>query len=158
MNLLIYSFRVKGLLPAGWASATLISSRINNPADPNTAKLAFGDEHEAVYITKVADLTNPSSSIKVMFAGFRPPNTFIKPLYRVLPVGSTDSIDTQGYQFFPTGDASIPDTTETEEFFDYEYEVSGLNFSAYQIKLVLVSPNQALVPLLKDFRAIALAV
>ncbi|MEC8552093.1 MAG: hypothetical protein VXY93_16470, partial [Pseudomonadota bacterium] len=87
-----------------------------------------------------------------------PPNTFIKPLYRVLPTGSTDSIQSQGYQFFPTGDAQIPDTTETEEFFDYEYEVSGLNFSAYQIKIVLVSSNQALVPLLKDFRAIALAV
>ena len=139
-------------------SATLISSRINSPADPNTAKLAFGDEHEAAYITKVATLTNPSSSIKLMFAGFRPPNTFIKPLYRVLPTGSTDSIQSQGYQFFPTGDAQIPDTTETEEFFDYEYEVSGLNFSAYQIKIVLVSSNQALVPLLKDFRAIALAV
>ena len=139
-------------------SLILISNRINNPSDPNTALLATGDEHSAVYITKASVLSNPSRSIKLLFAGYRPPNTFIKPLYRVLPTGSTDSIEDYGYQYFPTEDASIPNTTDLEQYREYEYEVSGLDFTQYQIKLVFVSANQAFSPIIKDFRSIALAV
>ncbi len=139
-------------------SITLTSNRINAPTDANTAKLPFGDAHDAVYISKTAILTNPSSSIKLIFAGYRPPNTFIKPLYRVVPNGSTDSIESYGFDFFPTNDATIPPTEEAEFFQDYEYEVSGLDFTQYQIKIVFVSANQSLVPKIKDMRAIALAV
>ena len=139
-------------------SAILVSNRINSPADPNTALLAVGDLHDAVYISKAATLENPSSSIKLYFTGYRPPNTFIKPLYRVLPKGSTDPIESFGYQYFPTTDATIPPTTETEDYFDYEYEVSGLDFTQYQIKLVFVSANQAFTPIIRDLRAVALAV
>ena len=105
---------------------TTTSSRINSPTDVNVAKLPYGDGHDAVYITKVADLVNPSSSIKLLFSGYRPPNTLIKPLYRVVPNGSTDDIETFGFEYFPTDDASIPATTELERYFDYEYEVNGL--------------------------------
>ena len=117
-------------------------------------------DSSAIYITKQVDLSNPSGSIKVMFAGFRPPGTEIKVLYRVLPTGSTDSISRIGYEFFPTDaeSATIPLTSQEEEFFDYEYEVSGLDFTAFQIKILFVSPNQADVPKISDFRAIALAV
>ena len=139
-------------------SATLISNRINNPSNANSALLASGDDHDAVYISKIATLTNPSSSIKLLFSGYRPPNTFIKPLYRVLPKGSTESIESLGFQFFPTSDATIPATEEEEIYRDYEYEVTGLDFTQYQIKILLVSSNQAFTPIIKDLRGIALAV
>ena len=42
-----------------------------------------------------------------------------------------------------------------EEYQDYEYEVSGLSHSQYQIKVVFVSKNQAYTPIIKDLRAIA---
>ena len=139
-------------------SIILTSNRINNPSNVNSAKLPVGDEHEAAYITKIADLTNPSSSIKLIFSGYRPPDTFIKPLYRVLPSGSTDSIEKYGFEFFPTADATIPNTTELEEYKEYEYEVSGLDFTQYQIKVLFVSANQASIPRMSDLRAIALAI
>ena len=139
-------------------SAILVTNRINNPTATDSALKSVGDEHDAVYITRVANLTNPSGSIKLMFAGYRPPNTTIKALYRVRPVGSSSSIDTYGFSYFPTTDASIPATTERKIFNDYEYEASGLNFDQYQIKIVFVSSNQAYVPVIKDLRAIALAV
>ena len=139
-------------------SATLISNRINNPTDINSAKLPVGDAHDAVYITRTANLTNPSGSIKVYFSGYRPPNSLIKVLYRVRPVGSATPIDELGFEFFPTDTAKVPTTTEREIFREYEYEVSGLNFDQYQIKVVFVSPNQAYAPIIKDLRAIALAV
>ena len=122
------------------------------------AKQAVGDEHEAVYITRVADLTNPSGSIKLYYTGYRPPNSEIKVLYRVRPIGSSTPIDELGFEFFPSEGSKVPATTEREIYFDYEYEVSGLSFDQYQIKVVFVSPNQALVPIIKDLRAIALAV
>jgi len=139
-------------------SITLVSNRINTPSDPNSAKLSVGDEHEAVYITRVASLTNPSGAIKLYFTGYRPSNTEIKVLYRTRPVGSTTPISQYGFEFFPTEDANIPLTTERRVYREYSYEVSGLNFDQYQIKVVFVSPNQSLTPIIRDIRAIALAV
>ena len=82
----------------------------------------------------------------------------IRDRYRVRPVGSSSSIDTYGFSYFPTTGAIIPATTERKLYFDYEYEASGLNFDQYQIKILFVSANQSYVPIIKDLRAIALAV
>ena len=76
----------------------------------------------------------------------------------MVPNGSTDSIDDFGFEYFPTTGATIPGTTEILSYHDYEYEVTGLDFTQYQIKIVFVSQNQALVPTIRDLRAIALAV
>lgn len=139
-------------------SMTTVMNRINSPSNPNTAKLSVGDSHDAVYITRAADLVNPSGAIKVLFTGYRPANTFIKVLYRVRPTGSTDHITTFGFEFFPDAQASVPVTTEKTIFKEYEYEVSGLAFDQYQIKIVFTSPNQSLTPVIQDLRAISLAV
>ena len=63
-----------------------------------------------------------------------------------------------GYEYFPTDAATIPAPTERELFKDYEYEVTGLSFDQYQIKIVFVSADQSLAPVITDLRAIALAV
>ena len=140
-------------------SVILTSNRINSPSNINSALLPVGDEHEAVYITRIATLSNPSGAIKLMFSATRPPDTHIKPLYRVLPAGSTDNIETLGWEFFPTGgDSVIPATTDEEVYRDYAYEMSGLDFTQYQIKILFVSQNQASIPKIMDLRAIALAV
>jgi len=138
-------------------SAILVSNRINNPANPNSAKLATGDDHEAVYITRVASLTNPSSALKVMFSAYRPAGSTIKVLYRVRPVGSTDPIESFGFDFIDGDLNQVPAPTDTQIFKDYSYEINGLSFDEYQIKVVMVSSNQAYTPVLQDFRAIALA-
>tara|TARA_X000000368_G_scaffold263577_1_gene208669 strand:- start:415 stop:2271 length:1857 start_codon:yes stop_codon:yes gene_type:complete len=135
------------------------SNRINSPSNINSALLPVGDEHEAAYITRIATLSNPSGAIRLMFSASRPPDTHIKPLYRVLPAGSTDNIETLGWEFFPTGgDSVIPATTEEEVYRDYSYEISGLDFTQYQVKILFVSQNQATIPKIMDLRAIALAV
>jgi len=135
-------------------------NRINQPSDADSSKLSVGDSHDAVYITKIAQLTNPAGAIKLYFTGYRPLDTEIKVLYRVLPVGATESIDTYGFERFSEtdGTAKIPSTTDIEEYSEYEYEISGLNFTQYQIKVVFTSPNQSYSPVIKDLRAIALAV
>ena len=138
-------------------STILVMNRINQPADDSSSLLSVGDENAAVYITRTAALTNTSGALKIYFTGYRPPGTNIRVLYRVRPAGNTAAIETFGFNYFDDPE-SIPGTTELRQFREYEYEVSGLNFDQYQIKIVLQSPNQAYVPVLKDLRAIALAV
>lgn len=137
-------------------SAILVMNRINSPADTSSSLLSVGDENDAVYISRAASLTNPSGAIKVFFTGYRPPNTEIKVLYRVRPSGSTDPIETFGFRYF--ADGTNPATNEQRIYSEYQYEITGLDFDQYQIKIVLQSPNQAYTPILKDLRAIALAV
>lgn len=139
-------------------SMTTVSHRINTPQNPNSALLSTGDDHNAVYITRPAELVNPSGSLKIKFQAWRPLDTVIKVLYRVKPIGSLTSINELGYTYFLDAQASIPAATEGEIYRDYEYEISGLNFDTYQVKIIMTSNNQASVPLLKDFRAISLAV
>jgi hypothetical protein len=94
----------------------------------------------------------------LVFTGNRFDNTIIYPLYRVRPVGSNDNIEETQFTMFPTEGSSVPRTTVNEQYFEYSYEVDGLKFDQFQIKIVFVSPNQSYVPSLKDLRAIALAV
>ena len=138
-------------------SLILVSNRINNPSNVDSAKLPSGDEHEAVYITRVATLTNPSAAIKVFFGANRPSGSVIRVLYRVRPLGSTDPIESFGYEYFDDNLNNVPGATDTQIFQDYSYEINGLSFDQYQIKVVMASPNQAYTPVIQDFRAIALA-
>jgi len=140
------------------ASIITTMNRINNPVNKDISLKATGDIHEAVYITKIATLANNSGAIKVFFSAFRPEDTELLVLYRVRPVGSTASIQQIDYSYFPTNLSSIPGTTRLEKYFDYSYEVQGLKFDQYQIKVVMRSPVQCKVPILSDFRAIALAI
>ena len=134
-------------------------NRINDPADDGVATRFVGDTHDAAYITKIANLANKSGAIKLVFTAFRPEDTKIRALYRVRPVGSTESLEEVDFSFFPEdATASIPGTTRNEEFLEYSYEISGLKFDQYQIKIIMSSPNQSRVPVLQDFRAIALAI
>jgi len=132
-------------------------NRINSPSNPDNARLAKGDPHEAVYISKIAELTNPSGAIKLLFTANRPIDTEIKVLYRVLPDDSNDSIETFGFEYFPEPADGTPEATDIETFRDYEYEVDGIKFKQYQIKILFVSANQAYSPVIQDLRAIALA-
>tara|TARA_R100000008_G_scaffold86394_1_gene79305 strand:+ start:563 stop:7789 length:7227 start_codon:yes stop_codon:yes gene_type:complete len=158
LNLKTTATNVSPIIDTDRMSAVLVSNRINNPSNIDSAKLSTGDEHEAVYITRTATLTNSSGAIKAMFAAFRPTNAIIRVLYRVRPTGNTDPIEKFGFEFFPTANQIVPGTTDNYVFKDYEYEVSGLSFDQFQIKIVFASPSQAYSPVIKDFRGIALAI
>ena len=119
--------------------------------------LAKGDPNEAIYITRLVKLATKATALTVSFAASRHPDTTIGIYYKVNPVGSTGNLDEQ--QWINMGYQTNYNSTATEEelWKDYEYEVKGLNFNAMQIKIVMRSTNQSRVPLISDFRAIALA-
>ena len=119
--------------------------------------LPTGDQNDAVYITRLARLIRESRSLRVDFQMARPPEAEVRIYYRTFNIGTNEDIDSIGWALMP-----IPlqyDSSPTEEILwkDYYYEVSGLNFNAFQLKIVMRSSSQAKVPLLADLRAIALA-
>lgn len=135
------------------------TNRINN-IDITVAdsRKSSGDKNKAIYVSKFVELANPANSLKVMFSANLHPYTDIKVLYKVVPVGTTLSIDEIGFDYFNTTGASDTSIAKTERFelHDFDYTVNSLNFTAFQIKIIMNSQNQAYVPVIKDFRVIAL--
>ena len=130
-------------------------SAIDTSQDVST--LPIGDQNDCVYITRLARLIRESRSLRVDFQMSRPPEAEVRIYYRAFSTGTNDDIDSIGWTLMP-----LPlqyDSSPSEEVLwkDYYYEVSGLNFNAFQLKIVLRSSNQARVPLIADLRAIALA-
>jgi len=136
-------------------------SKIDTTADVST--LPTGDQNDAVYITRLARLGSEARSLKIDFQTTRHPSTEIKVYYKAFKTGDATDPNTIGWTYVgaPLADANAVayDTTPTDEYLwkDYPYEVRGLNFNAFQIKIVMQSKNQARVPLIADLRAIALA-
>ena len=130
-------------------------SQIDTTQDVST--LPFGDQNDAVYITRLARLIRESRSLRIDFQMSRPPESTVRIYYRAFKAGTNEDVDSIGWTLM-----ELPlqyDSSPSEEVLwkDYYYEVSGLNFNAFQIKIVMRSSNQARVPLLADLRCIALA-
>ena len=135
-------------------------NRINNPDNWVAAEQFVDDPHAAVYITKMISLDNQiSRSIKVYFDAYKPANTNFRVCYRAVPAGFSGNENTLSWAFF-NGDggsdrAVLPDNSYI--FRPYEYTATGLEFTKFQIKICMSSPNQAEVPQFKYLRALALA-
>ena len=124
--------------------------------------LPTGDQNDAVYITRLARLGSEARSLKVDFQITRHPSTEVKVYYRAFKAGDTADPNTVGWTFIGAPISTQQqqyDSTPTDEILwkDYAYETKGLNFNAFQIKIVMKSWSQARVPLIADLRAIALA-
>ncbi len=137
-------------------------SQIDRDRDVST--LPIGDQNAAVYITRLARLGREARSLKIDFQVTRHPATELRIYYKAFKVGDATDPSTIGWtqMGLPTSNQNLGeayDTSPTEEYLwkDYTYEARGLNFNAFQVKIVMRSKNQARVPLLADLRSIALA-
>ena len=128
----------------------------------DVSTLPQGDQNDAVYITRLARLGSESRTLKFDFQITRHPDTEVRLYYRAFKTG--DNADPTTIGWTSVGDPITTlnqqyDITPTDEYLwkDYSYEVKGLSFNAFQVKIVMRSKNQARVPFIADFRAIALA-
>jgi len=154
-------------------STSRINSPVGNYATSNRAN-SIDDPHENLYLTKVIKLENPATSLKVLFAAFRPPASDIRVLYRLFRADSDsidkvfelmpgfDNLDASGFVIEPKNNSGRPDRdivpSLEDQFIEYEYTVDDLPpFTGFQIKVDIASTNQAQDPELLDFRAIAVA-
>ena len=161
------------------------TNRLNQPisdykSDSRVNGLA-NDPNSAIYITKIVQLENPATGLQVKFAAFRHNTNDIRVLYRLI---RTDGViaDSQ-YELFPgfrnltdttgdgfgdqlidaknsdgTPDRFVPASRTLGEFRDYQFTANDLvEFSGFQIKVIMTGTSQAYVPRIRDFRSIALA-
>ncbi len=150
------------------------TNRINNPyndddliyLDGHKVKTDNEDEHDCVYITKIISLENPATSLKAQLTGFRPSGTNFRVFYKVFRSDSTNKFQTWfGFNGSGTPDrdpgvaaAQDQNSKVLRDYDEYSYSVVDLpDFDAFQIKIVMISSNQASVPLIKDLRVLALA-
>ena len=118
-----------------------------------------GDNNAMVYITRKVNLKNPATSLKVISDNFRPPETDLKFMFKILKNDETTPIDDLGFEFFNT-DGSPDVTTEQDarNFKEYEYTAEALpEFTGFVVKIVGQSSNTSIVPLVSALRCIALA-
>ena len=127
-----------------------------------TPTSGIGTETAGNYITKVARLEKSATGLKVMFAANVWEQSNIVVMYKLIPVGYTDSLDELPFQFFNT--TGIPDSgalipnNDLVTFTDYEYTIEDVDeFDGFQIKISLLNYSQPYIPRIQDFRGIALA-
>lgn len=107
----------------------------------------------AKYITIPVDLETISSSLRVMFAANIPLTAEIDLYYRATVKNSVKGIREYPWVNVPT---TYRKNLNSAEFLDQKYDIDIGAFNTFQVKVVFRSTNAALVPRLKDFRAIAL--
>ena len=133
-----------------------------------------GDNHAAIYMTKKVNLETPATSLRVLLDISRDSNADVKVLFKTLRVDDAFSFDEIDYRFF-NDDGTVagsggPDVTvrpaTRNEFLEHEYTAGvtddGLGipldeFISFQIKIVMRTTNQALPPLIRNLRTLALA-
>ena len=166
-------------------SMVATTNRINQPISDyksdSRVNSMFADPNAAIYITKVVQLENPATALQVKFAAFRHNTSDIRVLYRL--IRSDGVVSESPYELFPgfrnltdttgdgfgdqlinsrdsdgTPDRFVPASRTLNEFRDYQFTANDLvEFSGFQIKLIMTGTSQAYVPRIRDFRSIALA-
>jgi len=164
--------------------ACCVSSRINEidtSSDVNTIFTNYkamteptGDNNKAIYITKKITLQSAATALKVYIDAVQMSEADIQVLYKLQRIDTAEPFEDLGWVKF-TGaggtadgrpDPSVATSKSRQDFREYQYlagkAVNGTGtaldeFNAFAIKIVMQGKNSSLPPLIKDFRAIALA-
>jgi len=119
-----------------------------------------GDSNASVYCTKKVVLTNPANAVHILFDGYRSFDTLgnsseILVYYKIQGPDSNLPFDDLGW-IEATIKTAVP--ADASDFKEYVYEVEGLeDFNSFSVKIVLQSDDTTNVPLIENFRAIALS-
>ena len=151
-------------------SITAYGNRLDNISSSNDvdstttfvpATAPEGDSSESVYITKRVQLKNPATSIKVLFDAVINSSASVEVMYKVLRSDDSVDFDELGWNYFNTaGETDTPVTSAVDRtsFKELEYTKNDIpEFISFSIKIKMKGTNSSEPPLIKDLRAIALA-
>jgi hypothetical protein len=113
----------------------------------------------AQYIIRRITLQNPANSLHVYVTAMRPSVAELDVYYRVLPVSNTttnfDDLEYTLMTISPQIDSSAAQSPT--DFKEYVWQVDGIgDFISFAVKIAMRTTDTTQVPLMKDFRAIAL--
>jgi hypothetical protein len=121
------------------------------------------DFNPANYLTKLVTMENACTGLRVEFAAFNPSSSCNIDVYVKALTG--EESDPKEIDWIELSDPNYA-TTQDEQFFrdfKYEYDITAggtkpnATFTQFQVKVRMRSTNQAVVPIIKDLRCIALA-
>ena len=179
VNLSTSDNKVSPIIDLNQTFLTCKNYRINQPisldsyAENGLVNSNVDDPHAFIHISKRVDLQESAKSLKVFFEANRPAESDIRVLYKIYRNDSPD--ENQVWELFPgydnldvnldivnessnsgRSDFNVPGS-RTDEYLEYEYTIDNLSdFTGFAIKIVGSTSNQALVPNIKNLRAIAL--
>lgn len=137
-------------------SLITISNRINKLSNNDYSLLSFNTKNEANYVTKIFNLENSSTSVKVLFEGVRFNTNSIRVYVKI---GRDDSLSFNDTSYIQLNPISYPSSDNTNDYREFEYEIKNLpQFKSYSVKVELDSDNQSLIPVIRKFRVIAIAI
>ena len=156
------------------------NSRVNNPvtdyASDNRVNSLLFDPNAGVYVSKVVNLKQPATTLKVILSAYRDSTADIRALYSLIRADSSEI--EQEFELFPgydnttltsSGEFSVVNQSENSgrsdvfvpaslenQYLEYEFTANDLDlFTGYRIKLILAGTSQAHAPRVKDLRTIA---
>ncbi len=148
------------------SSAVTISNRILKKVSNNvldiSQELTPSSGIYSSYITKKITLQNTSTSIKVLldairYRGYAGEYSDIKVFAKMYPDGNLGSFDNMNYVEIPA--VSYPTSSTSNEYKSFDFELKNLpEFKEFSIKICMISNDQTNIPIIRNFRSIALAV
>lgn len=110
------------------------------------------------YITRVINLQESSTFLKIMFAANAPLGTSVEVWYKLLPASSNGDVHNYNFVQATTPLKELSPSSSYSTFTDIEYDLKDLPaFDSVVVKLVFKSNDTAKVPRVKDLRVIACA-
>ena len=132
------------------------SNRINKLSNNDSSLLSRNTKNEANYVTKIFNLTNSSTSVKVLFEAIR---FDINSIRVYVKINRDDSLSFNDTSYIQLNPISYPSSNNINDYKEFEYEIKNLpQFKSYSIKVELDSDNQSLIPIIRKFRVLAIAI
>lgn len=133
-------------------NAILVENVINNQS---TDELTESGAGIARYVTKDVSLSSQSNGLQVRFSGNLQGNSSVKVYYKILPISSTDTLDSQSWVEM-TIDKPVSNSNNATTFSNYVYTVYDLPlFKAFKTKVLMLSSDSTKPPFIREYRAIA---
>lgn len=136
------------------ASLIAIENIINNDSTDETE--ATGGSAIAKYLTKPVVLDSSSNSVRIIFDAFMPSGSDILVFYKTIPDDSSASLDAIEWTNISSSELNGVLNSDTA-FNEHEYTTGEIApFSTFVVKIVMLSSSSARIPIVTNFRAIAL--
>ena len=122
---------------------------------------SFEDFNPANYITKLVTLENACTGLRIEFGAFNPSSSCNIDVYVKALSGEESNPNEIGWT--EVTDPNYASTQDEQFFRDFKYEFditsgnANATFTQFAVKIRMRSKNQAVVPIIKDLRCIALA-
>ncbi len=186
MNLLSVDSRLSPCIDLTKTDVVFTSNRVNRPitdyVDDKRTNTIDTDPNAFYYVSKAVTLENSATAIRILLTGALDDANDIRAFYAIqndieesvifTPFPGFANLDTGrsfGRVIAPSANNGTPDVElKKNSLYDYvpgprsfkeiEWTIDELPaFKIFRIKLIMTSTNQALVPVIQDLRAIALA-